>query len=67
MPADPRCEFVETSDALYKLMNLNFRSVFAACRAAIPRFRAQGAARSSNHAARHGGGPALCTRPPRPR
>jgi 3-oxoacyl-[acyl-carrier protein] reductase len=56
-----RCEFVETPDALYdELMNLNFRSVFAACRAAIPRFRAQGCGtiiNTTSVAARHGGGP----------
>ncbi len=56
-----RCEFVETTDALYdEVMNLNFRSVFAACRAAIPRFRAQGFGtiiNTTSVAARHGGGP----------
>ncbi|HEY7140582.1 MAG TPA: SDR family NAD(P)-dependent oxidoreductase [Methylomirabilota bacterium] len=56
-----RCDFVETSDAFYDdLMNLNFRSVFATCRAAIPRFRGQGSGtiiNTTSVAARHGGGP----------
>ena len=56
-----RCEFVETSDAFYdELMNLNFRSVFATCRAAVPRFREQGSGtiiNTTSVAARHGGGP----------
>ena len=56
-----RCEFVDTSDALYdELMNLNFRSVFATCRAAGPRFRRQGSGtiiNTTSVAARHGGGP----------
>src|SRR5262245_31679007 len=56
-----RCEFVETSDAFYdELMNLNFRSVFATCRAAVPRFRGQGSGtiiNTTSVAARHGGGP----------
>ena len=56
-----RCEFVDTSDALYdELMNLNLRSVFATCRAAVPRFRAQGSGtiiNTTSVAARHGGGP----------
>jgi 3-oxoacyl-[acyl-carrier protein] reductase len=56
-----RCEFVDTSDAFYdELMNLNFRSVFATCRAAVPRFRRQGSGtiiNTTSVAARHGGGP----------
>ena len=56
-----RCEFVDTSDAFYdELMNLNFRSVFATCRAAVPRFRGQGSGtiiNTTSVAARHGGGP----------
>jgi 3-oxoacyl-[acyl-carrier protein] reductase len=56
-----RCEFVDTSDAFYdELMNLNFRSVFATCRAAVPGFRRQGSGtiiNTTSVAARHGGGP----------
>jgi 3-oxoacyl-[acyl-carrier protein] reductase len=56
-----RCKFVDTSDAFYdELMNLNFRSVFATCRAAVPRFRGQGSGtiiNTTSVAARHGGGP----------
>lgn len=56
-----RCEFVDTSDAFYdELMDLNFRSVFATCRAAVPRFRGQGSGtiiNTTSVAARHGGGP----------
>jgi 3-oxoacyl-[acyl-carrier protein] reductase len=56
-----RVDFVETSDELYdELMDLNFRSVFATCRAAVPRFRGQGSGtiiNTTSVAARHGGGP----------
>jgi 3-oxoacyl-[acyl-carrier protein] reductase len=56
-----RVDFVETPDELYdELMDLNFRSVFATCRAAVPRFRGQGSGtiiNTTSVAARHGGGP----------
>jgi 3-oxoacyl-[acyl-carrier protein] reductase len=56
-----RTAFVDISDAFYdELMDLNFRSVFAACRAAVPRFREQGSGtiiNTTSVAARHGGGP----------
>jgi 3-oxoacyl-[acyl-carrier protein] reductase len=56
-----RCEFAETSDAFYdELMDLNLRSVFATCRAAVPWFRGQGSGtiiNTTSVAARHGGGP----------
>jgi 3-oxoacyl-[acyl-carrier protein] reductase len=56
-----RTEFADTSDAFYdEVMNLNFRSVFATCRAAVPRFRGQGSGtiiNTTSVAARHGGGP----------
>jgi 3-oxoacyl-[acyl-carrier protein] reductase len=56
-----RVDFVETPDELYdELMDLNFRSDFATCRAAVPRFRGQGSGtiiNTTSVAARHGGGP----------
>jgi 3-oxoacyl-[acyl-carrier protein] reductase len=56
-----RTDFADISDAFYdELMDLNFRSVFAGCRAAVPRFREQGSGtiiNTTSVAARHGGGP----------
>jgi 3-oxoacyl-[acyl-carrier protein] reductase len=56
-----RHAFTETTDAFYdRIMDLNFRAVFATCRAAIPVFRRQGGGtivNTTSVAARHGGGP----------